>query len=369
MKRQRRSHGQGSVYRRADGRWVASVSFGENRAGERIRVEEYAKTKKEARDKLQTLSETAVSALQLAPQTPFSRFFDAYCVIALKPNVREVSYESILSRMRHVTAIVGSLPLNQFTPLVIQDLLIKLERKGVSRGLLVGIYGALKGALNVAANWGLLPKNPMSRMKAPTHDVDNITVLNETEIGKLLHAAMPHRHYGLFVLTICTGMRFSELAGLKWIDIDLAKRTLSVRRNAVRVKGKVVIGDLKTENGRRRIALPHFVVGALRLHRKRMLAEGYRGEYVFRNRNHGFLSIPCVRLVFRTLLKDANIKPLRFHDLRHTSVTFLLSDGIPAKAVAERHGISVTTAFNTYSHLLPGSDREAADYLGKVLDI
>ena len=120
-----------------------------------------------------------------------------------------------------------------------------------------------------------------------------------------------------------------------------------------------------------RIELSARAVAALHDHRKRALAEGNAASpWVFCNTLGGPLRRSHFhRQDFKPLLKRAGLPDIRFHDLRHTMATLLLSQGEHPKVVQERLGHSqIGITMDTYSHVLPGMQRAAADRLDAALD-
>src|SRR5262249_36955840 len=138
-----------------------------------------------------------------------------------------------------------------------------------------------------------------------------------------------------------SGLRQGEMFGLHWPELDLdagavrVTQTLSWRKNEPRLK------EPKTKASRRRVLLSPGTVAVLRQHRERMEAEGHdvKEGLVFCDRKGGFLRPNnVVRRHFEPALTRSKVKPIRFHDLRHTSATLLLLDGVTVKAVSARLG-------------------------------
>ena len=176
-----------------------------------------------------------------------------------------------------------------------------------------------------------------------------------------------------------------ELLALQWQDIDFDAGTLSVQRGLVEVNGKQLILEPKTAKGRRLVDLSRFAVHALLEHRKRMVAEGHaRIPWVFCSKSGELLCKTHVRSrSYMRILKRANQKfteqaekkgvipellpIIRFHDLRHTAATIMLSQGVHPKIVQERLGHStISMTLDTYSHVLPTMQKEAAEKLDRL---
>jgi integrase len=174
-------------------------------------------------------------------------------------------------------------------------------------------------------------------------------------------------------LAVTTGMRQSELLGLTWSDVDLDAGTVHVRRQLIWTPGRgPSFSEPKTAKGRRVIRLPHIAAEALRAHRRQQLEERLAlgaawedHDLVFPNevgrpveRNN------LVKRSFLPLLAKAGLPRIRFHDLRHTAATLLLSLGEHPKVVQERLGHStISVTLDVYSHVLPDLQRQAASKL------
>jgi len=193
-------------------------------------------------------------------------------------------------------------------------------------------------------------------------------VLDLADIGKFLKAAQNDRLHALYVLAIATGLRQGELLGLHWDDIDMQGAASSVRRQLSEDAGVLELTEPKTDKGRRRVDLPQFAVEALRAHHERMLAEGHSGPWLFcDSAGNPLRKSNLLRRSFFPLLLQAKVPRVRFHDLRHSAATLLLSQGVHPKIVQERLGHSqISLTLDTYSHVLPSMQREAAAKLDKL---
>jgi integrase len=176
----------------------------------------------------------------------------------------------------------------------------------------------------------------------------------------------------LWRLAIYTGMRRGELLALKWADLDLDAGALFVQRSLSRGQtSRLEEGEPKSQSGRRRIALSPSVVESLKRHRVRQLehrlavAEMYEDRgYVFANDTGGYLHANTLYRRFHDLIIRADVPVIRFHDLRHTSATLLLAEGVHGKIVQERLGhANIAMTLDLYSHVTSDTQRQAADAL------
>ena len=180
----------------------------------------------------------------------------------------------------------------------------------------------------------------------------------------------------VFKLAILSGMRRSELAGLRWTAVDFENRTIRVVGTLQRVSGRgLVDGAPKSESGKRAVGLSENTIQLLHAIRgKQQLMAEELGD-VFNHTGFVFtdyrgLPLDSNRLTrdFRRIVKEYNLPDATFHSLRHCHVSMLLADGASLKLIAERVGHSdPSLTLRVYSHLMPGAQIQAADALDKQL--
>jgi integrase len=368
--RKRRGRSEGSLYQRSDGMWVGAMSLGYDQAGKHKRRVVYGKTKKEAQQKLDKLKQDAAGGMMVEPTRQTVEAYLKQWLESARPTIRKNthrSYEGIIRN--HVSPHIGTIPLSKLTPAGIQGLYSAMERSGASPRVRHLTHAVLRRALKQAVRWNLIPRNPCDAVSPPRVARTTMKVLDTTEAGRLLAAAAGDRFEALFVMALATGLRQGELFGLQWTDFDLTAGTLFVQRQLEEVNGKHTLTEPKSAKGRRRVDLPAVAVQAMWEHKARMLAEGHLDGPVFCNTAGGFLrKSNFIRQVFKPLLKKAGLPDIRFHDLRHTSATLLLAQGVHPKVVQERLGHSqISLTLDTYSHVLPSMGQEAAAKLDAVL--
>ncbi|HEX6798642.1 MAG TPA: tyrosine-type recombinase/integrase, partial [Ktedonobacterales bacterium] len=239
-------------------------------------------------------------------------------------------------------------------------------------------HSVLRKALGDAVREGVLARNvatltvgvPMPRDFEPT-------IWNLEQTRTFLAAVRSDRLGALYLVAACTGMRNGELRALRWRDVDLDTAHLSVRQGMQRGKRHTpeVAGAPKTRAGKRRVELPLLAVAALRAHRRRQAEERLRlGEAWADSSGLIFTTtvgtpLDGINLLkqFHALLDRLGLPRVRVHDLRHLQASLLLAAGIHPRVVAERlgHGSTKITQ-DTYSHVMPTLQREAADVLDRL---
>ena len=179
----------------------------------------------------------------------------------------------------------------------------------------------------------------------------------------------------LYSVATALGLRQGEALGLRWQDVDLDERRLRVRVQLQRVDGTLQPVELKTTKSRSTVDLPNVVVDALRGHRVRQLEDRLRAgdlwhesDLVFTTSVGTPLDRHNVTRYFQRILKGLEMKPKRFHDLRHTTASLLLAQGVPlheVSAIVGHSGIQITS--DIYGHLYEQRRREIADGMDAFL--
>ncbi|HLZ57904.1 MAG TPA: site-specific integrase [Ktedonosporobacter sp.] len=220
------------------------------------------------------------------------------------------------------------------------------------------------------------------RVTPPRKERFDIKPFTEEQAQVFLTTIQGHKWEALFVLALATGMRRGELIGLKWQDINFKAGTLQVVRVLTRVPTKMperehvyIEAEPKTEKSRRSIQLAPFALNALKEHRLRQLenklqagADWQDHDYVFCTLHGTHLNPNHIVVEFKKLLRQADLPNIRFHDLRHSAASLLLSLGIHPKVVQELLGhTQISITMDVYSHLLPGMQKDAMSKLDEAL--
>lgn len=170
-----------------------------------------------------------------------------------------------------------------------------------------------------------------------------------------------------------TGLRKRELFALEWSDVKLDEGFLTVRKAIDETSEGITVKPPKTKKSRRMVTLEKTALGALRRRLKKAQDEGFDPAEVpicFPNTMGGYLrSSNFDRKVWYPIREAAGIqKTIKFHDLRHTQASLLLSAGIDMKVIQERLGhADFTTTANIYTHLMQDAQVKASDQLGKMM--
>jgi len=198
--------------------------------------------------------------------------------------------------------------------------------------------------------------------------------LTARELRTFLEHVADDRLAALWRLAATTGLRRGELAGLTWRSLDLERAKLRVEQQLVRTEDGLGFGPPKSRRSERTVALDPETVETLRRHREVQLLERDLAGPAYGDRDLVFcdeLGAPLdpKRLTdrFGRLRQAARIPTGTFHTLRHTAATLALTSGVPLHVVAARLGDDPKTVLDTYAHLLPRSDEQAAKAVAAAL--
>lgn len=374
----KRGRGEGSIYRRKDGRWTAEISL----EGGKSKCL-YGKTRKEVQEKLKVaLYEQQKGMLVTGPQQQVGQFLTHWVENVQKQSIRARTYERYEEIVRlHLIPGIGHHPMQKLLPQHLQSFYNKKLEEGLSATTVISFHNVLHKALDTAVRWNLMARNTCELVSPPRRKRFEIQPLNLQQIHRLLSAAQGHRLEALFTLALATGIRRGELLALKWQDLDLAAGTLQIRRILTRIPTKLPgkgfeEAEPKTDKGRRHLTLPPFVVEALKQHRLRQLEAKLKAGPAWQEHDYVFCTTIGTHLhpdrdarqPLKILLKQAGLPEIRFHDLRHSSATMLLGMKIHPKIVQEILGHSqISITLDIYSHVLPTMQEEAMNKINEAL--
>jgi integrase len=372
----KRGNGEGSITRRKDGLYMARYTV-ETAIGAK-RKTLYGKTRGEVSEKLtKAMADQDDGLVFDADNLKVGEYLERWLVDSVLDTVRPTTYERYEQIVRiHVRPALGSVKLKNLTPVHVRGLYREKLEAGLSARTVQYIHVTLHKALKQAVQDGLIPRNATEAVKAPQVRREEMRPLSGEQVKVLLEVARGDRLEALYVLAIHTGLRQGELLGLKWEDVDLESGTLRVRRTLVTAKGGPVLTAPKTKGSRRSVKLTQGAVEALRSHLKHQLQEIDRAGSLWRENGLMFASEsgePLDRRYltscrYKALLKRAELPMIRFHDLRHTCATLLLSKNVNPKIVSEMLGhASIAITLDTYSHVLPNMRDQAAAAMEEAL--
>lgn len=371
----RRGNGEGTITKRADGRWEAKVDVGLDERGHRKRDSIYAKTRGEVKDKLKAaLNAQDDGMLAKARRETVGAFLERW--VADVP-VRESTRIHYRRNVRlHIAPAIGRLQLTRLTAEHVNDLIQAKLHSGLSPRSVHHMRAVLRNGLGRAVKWGLVARNVAELADPPRVPEYEARFLTLDEARAFLAAARGDRLEALYSVALSLGLREGEALGLRWSDVDLDARTLHVTHALQRLPGRgLQLVEPKTKSSRRALTLPDVVVRQLRAHRARQLQERLGAGALWQDLDLVFATYEGRPLAathvlagsFRSVREAAGIGPMRFHDLRHSAATLLLAQGVPQRVVMEQLGHSTLAMTQKYTHVLPQLMNDAAAAMDRAL--
>ena len=344
-----------------------------------VRRSVYAKTKAEAAHKLR--AEIAARDAGIsgdAGRGTLAAFLTAW-LASVRPTMKPSSWHRYEDAVRlHLIPSLGNLPVGHVTPAAIQRTYARLLADGLAPATVRRIHAALHRALRHGVSWRLIASNPAADAEPPRVPRREMTALTADQARALLDTAHEDALAALWTLAITSGMRQGELLALRWTDIDTAGGAAQVIRTVQWIPGAGYReSEPKTTRSRRRVALTDTALAALARHsRSQASARLQAGPLwtdhglVFATATGDHLSKAAVTRRFHNVCRDAGVPKVRFHDMRHTAASLLMSRGVHPKVVSEMLGHStIAVTLDLYSHVTPTMQRDATHAMDALIGI
>lgn len=277
---------------------------------------------------------------------------------------------------------LGKLKLTEITPNHVQHMIRELMKPGaredgkgkyLSPATVRRYITVLQSVMTLACKQGFVRNNPADsrRLEFPKVISPDVEVFDDEETESILDALKtePIHIQAVISTALYTGARRGEIVGLKWSDIDLEEGVLTIKRSVYKPHGEPAKEKPpKTAGSIRTISIPRVLCDVLTAHKAEQdrhrlyLGNGwFDGDYVFTEDDGHVMNPQTPTKQFDHFLKRHGIRHLKFHGLRHTSATLLLSHGCDIKTVSSRLGHTSIDTTNIYVHALAKADKRAAE--------
>jgi len=365
----RRSKGEGTLYqRKSDKRWYGQITLPSGK-----RKGFYGKEKAEVKRRMKEAQTAIAKGVTLPDESQtvadyMQHWLNMTTTIRASTRIR---YQYDVNR---IGAYFTDTRLSKLTPQLVQMFYASVL-KDHSSTTARHSHQVLHHALYDAVRLNLIEKNPSDQVDKPRRAHHEMKILTEDDARALLEAARGHRYETLYLLALRTGMRRHELLALRWQDVDMKRGKIVVRAGVQRVNlpgERFRIDDTKTQHSQRTVDISPVVVEALKAHQhalkeQRVAAKEWTdNNLVFPNRYGKIIPLEMPARALDKLLRDAGLPDVRFHDLRHTAVTILLSHGVQPHTVAKMIGDDVALMLRTYAHVLPSQLEATASVMDSV---
>ncbi len=379
MARGRAANGSGTQPRlRADGRWECKYCAGRDPGtGKLIRKSVYGKTSAEAAKKLREVTAALDAGTYTEPKRMMlGEWLDIWLkeyTGAIKPGTLKNYSDNV---RLHIKPALGAVRLCELQPHDCQTFIDRLARrnakgKSLSPKTIKNIHGILCKALAEAFRIKYIASNPASGTILPQVKREEIHPLEGDQITDFLQRIKDTPSEALLYIAINTGMRLSELLGLRWSRVDLKKGTIKVDAQLLLKRGKDTerrLGPTKNDKART-FKAPQSVIDLLKVvqyeQKKNRLRAGALWsntlDLVFTDESGSCIPHATIEHRYKRIVTDMGLPERRFHDLRHTFATESIRCGVDLKTLSEMLGhYSVAFTMDTYGHVTNAMQDDAA---------
>jgi integrase len=366
----KRGQNEGSIFKRSNGTWRAQISLEGKRLGYT------AETRAECNDWLRRTLDLVDGGMSFSKSEYTLGEFLMEWMQAKKNSLRPkpaLQYETIIKN--DLLPAFGQAKINQLNLNRFNRYYARLVVEGRGARTIRMIHSVLHSALEHATRTGLISKNPCRGAILPRNPYKEMKIFNEEQVFIFLIAAKSSRFKLIYQLALATGMRQSEILGLKWEDVDWIKSTITVQRQAQFVGGKgIVLLEPKTRSSIRQIALGKSILEELRsLRNMQGELKADRGKLwqennlIFTTGNGTPFSQRNLTRDYSKMLRNTELPKIRFHDLRHTAASLMINRGIPIVVVSKILGHSKpSVTLNIYAHCISELQYEAAKIMEEI---
>ncbi len=373
----RKANGEGTIYRRKDGRYEGAAYF-RTTSGVRKRLRVYGRTREEVHTSLTEAKAKAQQGIPLPDRVwQLGDYLDYWLESVVSVNRRRTTYGryEVIVRL-HLKPGLGNHKLNRLSAPIAQSFMNQKLSEGYSVRNVHIMREVLSAALTNAQREELVNRNVARLVTLATYQPADITPWSATEATRFLEVAKSSSHYVTFALLMLYGLRRGEVLGLRWQDIDFESGEIHIRQQLQRVKGLLYQAPLKTKAGKRDLPLLGFTQTLLRAHHAQQQTARHAvgavwpaaDNLVFTSESGHPIEPRNLSRSFEHLSKLHKLRVIRLHDLRHTTATLLKGLGVPARDAQLILGHSdISTTQSIYQHDDMESRRETLGRIEKLL--
>lgn len=322
----RHANGEGSIYRRKDGRYEAAIMM-PTASGRRKRIRVCAKTRQEAHEKLTAIKLQGQRGVPVPDRIwKLGEYLEYWLENVVRPNRRPSTYERYEVAVRlHIRPALAEQRLGRLSVPLVQTFINQKLTEGASVRNVQIMREVLRAALSRAVREELLVRNVAGLVELPKWQRSAVRPWTADEARQFLAVAQGDPLYLAFFLLLIYGLRRGEAVGLRWRDIDLSGGVIHIQHQIRRIGGSLQLVPLKTQAAQRDLPLLPTV-------RDLVQQRGsWRSEYVLATSTGNPVEPHNLSRSFHRLCKQHGLRRIRLHDLRHTTATLLKECGVPAR--------------------------------------
>jgi len=354
-----------NIYLRKDGRYEGRYIKGRKENGKIIYGYVYSKKMKNCKEKL--LEAKILQAQNIQNHQEYKIYgtgtvadYMTYWLNVIRETVRESTYSNYVHQNKKwIAPKLGKEKLHDLKEEQVQQFINELVKDGLSSGSVKNIYRMLNQALKKAKDYGYIRNNPCEKVILPENKARKAETLSQAEQKQLevfMKGRKRFKEIDLIVfIALYVGLRIGEICALTWDDIDFKQNTISISKTRQRIqrvnpqegesRTYVKTGSAKSGSSQRVIPVPLFLMKMLREYKK---TTSETNVFTYKNKA---LEPRIVQYQFKSLLKEAGIKQVNFHALRHTFATCCMMENVDIKTISELLGhSSAKITLDLYAH-------------------
>lgn len=352
-----------NIFKRKDGRWEGRYIKDRDLGNKAVYGYLYGKSYTEVKQKLEQVKSHKNDSNNLS--VTFAKLSEKWLEnkkLCVKASTL-AHYKMIIDK--HILPLLGRYDISSVNADIIQQYMNKLIIDGYATKTASDILNVIKSILKYAEHKSFCHNCDLSIISLKKHksEIEILTLFEQKKLCNYIENNLNSKNLGI-LLCLYTGIRIGELCALKWSDIDIRERVLSVNKTMLRVsnnyspdsgsKTKITITPPKSENSVRNIPIPRFIIDMLKNFKRNSNA------YVLTNSTDNFIEPRNLQYYFKAVLKKCGIRSVKFHVLRHTFATRCIVD--------ENTGISVTTNSVAEFNVENLTDSDSAKNVNSLLD-
>ena len=311
--------------------------------------------------------------------------FSQYSEIFLKRHcegyIGLVTIKNYKRLLKKILPLIGNEKLSKITPANLDTMYQKLRKgskgKELSYNSMYDYYKLVNAMYNQAIKWEFIEKNPNLKAHKPKKDVVERKFYDFEQVNELLSCLKNERikYRALITLALDSGARRGEITALRWSDISFELRTLKIDNSLKVINGIVDEKKAKTLSSNRIIMLSETTIEIMKLYKEwqenyiKEMGTKWKGtDRIFTNKFGDYMNPSTCYKIFTKIIKKYGLEHIRFHDIRHTTASILISEGVSLKAVSQRLGHSSTNiTSDIYTHVFERDKIKSANTFDKIM--